>query len=222
MRSYSPATAAYFAARGPVLAHVLIWIAARNRSTGAVETIGFWTGADHRDFVIAGATRTYYGAGAALSVDPIRLQTGLQVRTQRVQLSQVAVEAQLAVRGYDPRHGPVEIHRAIFDPLSEALVDEPHLVLRGNIDKVQIKTPAKGEAGSIEIEIATAARRLTKPLTRKRSDASLRVRAGTDAFRQYAALADKVETPWGRNVKSGSNDKPATITPSDRSRQGGR
>jgi hypothetical protein len=211
MRDYSPATADYFAARGPMLAHVLVWVSARNRATGGTESIGFWTGADHAEFVIGGETRVYYGAGTALSVDPLRLQTGLQVRSQRVQLSQIAAETQLAIRGYDPRHAPVEIHRALFDPLTHALIGEPHLVLRGNIDKAPVRTPSKGETGSIEVEIATAARRLTKPLTRKRSDASLRARAGTDAFRQYASLADKVETPWGRNVRSGSTSAPADV-----------
>ncbi len=198
MRSYSPATAAYMAARGPIHAHALIWIEARNRETGAAETIGFWTGDDHASFVIAGQARTYYGAGTTLGVDPIRRGTGLQVRTQRASLSGISPETQLALRGYDARHARVEIHRAIFDPLTLQLVDEPHRLFRGYIDKLKIITPAKGEAGKAEIELASAARALTTPLSRKRSDASLRARAPADAFRQYASQADAVETPWGR------------------------
>lgn len=198
MRTYSPATAAYMAARGPIHAHALIWIEARNRATGAPETIGFWTGDDHAVFVIDGQARSYYGAGTTLGIDPIRRVTGLQVRTQRATLSGISPETQLALRGYDARHAQVEIHRAIFDPLTLQLADQPHRMFRGYIDKLKIVTPPKGETGKAEVELASAARALTTPLSRKRSDASLRQRSPNDAFRQYASQADVVETSWGR------------------------
>lgn len=136
MRVFSSPTAAYFASRGPFVGHVLIWFTARNRDNGDAETIGFWTGADHRDFVIDQSTRRYYAAGALLRCDPIRRQTGIKVSKQRVVFSQVAPEVQLAVRGYDIRHAPVELHRALFAPLSDNLIDEPHEILRGYVDKV--------------------------------------------------------------------------------------
>lgn len=198
MRIYSPVTSAYMAARSPIHAHALIWIEARNRGTGETETIGFWTGDDHAGFVIGGQARTYYGAGSTLGLDPIRRGTGLQVRTQRANLSGITPETQLALRGYDARHARVEIHRAIFDPDTLLLADDPHRLFRGYIDRLKIHTPAKGEAGKVEVELASAARALTTPLSRKRSDASLRGRAPTDAFRQYASVADAVETSWGR------------------------
>ncbi|MDR5655367.1 hypothetical protein [Ruixingdingia sedimenti] len=197
MRSYDSATAAYMAARSPIHAHALVWVAARNRETGLSETIGFWTGDDHRDFVVAGSTRTYYGAGAALGVDPIRRGTGLQVRTQRLSLSGIAPEVQLAVRGYDVRHAVIEIHRAVFDPLTLALVAPPHRLFKGYIDKLRFQTGAKGEASSVDLDVASGARALATPLSRKRSDASLRARMPADAFRQYASQADAVETRWG-------------------------
>lgn len=199
MRSFSPVTAAYFAARGPILAHALMWVTARNRSTGAEETIGFWTGVDHQVFTIGAEARTYYAAGNMLSVDPLKWRTGLQVRTQRVTLSQVAPEVQELIRGYDPRHAKIELHRALFDPLSESLVDTPHLLLRGFIDKVTLTTPAKGGSGDVTVEIASAARALTRPLNRYRSDASLTARAPSDTFRKYASTTDKIEVPWGKD-----------------------
>lgn len=197
MRVFSPATAAYFASRQPFMGHVLVWVTARNRTSGEAEAIGFWTGADHRDFVIEGETRLYYGAGSLLAMDPIRRQAGLKVRTQRVTLSQIAPETEMLIRGYDPRHAPVEVHRALFDPLTEELIDEPHELFSGYIDKVKLTTPAKGGAGSVSIEIASEGRALTRPLSRYRSDATLRARAADDAFRQYASETDR-ETPWGR------------------------
>ena len=197
MRNYAPATAAYFASRSAFIGHVLVWLQARNRETGAIETIGFWTGADHAEFAIRGQVRTYYGAGAMLGMDPIRRQTGLKVRSQRITCSSVAPELMMAVRGYDPRHCPVEVHRALFDPASEALIDEPHMILRGYLDKLKLPTPAKGEKGSLSFEVATAGRALTKPVSRYRSDASLRSRAPQDGFRKYASQAETGETPWG-------------------------
>lgn len=198
MRTYNPATAACFASRAAFIGHVLVWISARDRASGAVETIGFWTGADHQQFTIDGQVRLYYAAGAMLKMDPIRRQTGLKVRTQRITFSQIAPEMEMLIRGYDPRHAPVEVHRALFHPETEALIDEPHVLIRGFIDRAPLTTPAKGEAGQVTLEIASEARALTKPLSRSRSDATLRGRNGDDAFRQYASLTETAETPWGR------------------------
>ena len=38
-------------------AHVLLWFQAKNRTTRAPETLGFWTGDDHREFLIGGEIR---------------------------------------------------------------------------------------------------------------------------------------------------------------------
>lgn len=122
----------------------------------------------------------------------------MQVRSQRVSLSGITPETRLALRGYDARHARVEIHRAVFDPDSLQLVDAPHRLFRFWIDRLKITTPAKGEPGKAEVELASAARALTTPMSRKRSDASLRARASTDGFRKYASQAEAVETPWGR------------------------
>ena len=204
MRIYSPPTASHLAARTARRADVLIWIAARNRGTGATETIGFWTGDDHQDFQIGSETRTYLGAGNLLGVDPLKWRTGLTVRTQRVRLSQVSPEAQQAIRGYDTRHAPVELHRAFFDA-GGVLIDAPHLLMRGFVDKVTLTTPEKGGSGDVSMEIASAGRALTKPLNRYRSNASLVARAPTDTFRKYASTTDKVEVPWGRASTKGGD-----------------
>ncbi|MGN7870965.1 hypothetical protein [Paracoccus sp. 22332] len=198
MRTFSPATAAYLASRAGFIGHVLVWISARDRSSHAIETIGFWTGADHQEFTIDGQVRLYYAAGSLLKVDPIRRQTGVKVRTHRITFSQVAPEVEMLIRGYDPRHAPVEVHRALFHPDTETLIDEPHVILRGFVDRAPLTTPAKGEAGQVALEIASEARALTRPLSRFRSDAGLRSRDDEDAFRQYSSLAGTVEVPWGR------------------------
>ena len=198
MRTFSTATAAYFASRSAFVGHVLVWLQGRNRTSGEVETIGFWTGVDHAEFTIRGQLRTYYGAGALLKMDPLRRQTGLKVRSQRISFSQVSPEVMVAVRGYDIRHAPVEVHRALYHPETEVLIDEPHPILLGYIDKINLPTPAKGESAAVTMEVATAGRALTKPVSRFRSDASLRARAAGDGFRRYATLADMAEVEWGR------------------------
>ncbi len=207
MRVYTPITASYLASRAPRRAHVLIWISARNRVTGAAETIGFWTGDDHQNFDIEGETRAYLGAGNLLGVDPLKWRVGLTVRTQRVRLSQVSPEAQQAVRGYDVRHARVEMHRAFYDE-GEALIDAPHFLMRGFVDKLTLTTPAKGGTGDAVLEIASMGRALTKPLNRYRSNASLTARAPTDTFRKYASVTEKVEVDWGRG-----KEKAWTVAP---------
>jgi hypothetical protein len=181
-----------------MMAHILVWLNALDRETGEAHQIGFWTGADHADFTIGNETRTYYAAGSLLEVDPITLQTGLSVRTQKVRFSQVAPEVQIAVRQYDPRHQPVEVHRAFFDAQSELLIDDPVRCLSGFTDRIRVNTPAEGRDGSIELSIATAARALTRRLGRKRSNSSLVGRSPGDKFRQYASMAERVEVKWGR------------------------
>lgn len=51
MRSLAPEILTLLQRRQGLLTHVLLWITAQNRSTGAPESIGLWTGADHQDFV---------------------------------------------------------------------------------------------------------------------------------------------------------------------------
>jgi hypothetical protein len=198
MRDYSTTTLGYLAQRGSVSMHALVWIVARNWDTGAEETIGLWTGGDHRDFVIGGATRTYYGRSSLMQIEPIRYGKGLAVRTQRLFFGGISEEVELAIRGYDTRHARVEIHRALFEPGTHLLVDTPHRMFAGFIDRIRWPTPAKGGSERVEITLASAARSLTKGLPRYRSDATLKARNPEDAFRKYATVSDQIDTPWGR------------------------
>lgn len=212
MRIYSPATAEFFATRNQGPRHILVWFSARVRGTSDIETIGFWTGADHRDFVINGQARTYYGAGAMLGVDQIKWSTGLRTRTQRITLSQISTAVQQLVRGYDTRHAPVEIHRALYDAESRNLVDEPHLIMPGYVDKLDLTTPPKGGSGDIKIEIASQARALTKPLNRYRSHASRIAAVPGDTLRKYATRADG-EVPWGGGKTKAGTADPKPVNP---------
>jgi len=196
MRPLTPTTAAALAS-GAVVARLLVWVEAMNRTTGAPETLGLWTGEDHRTFEIDGTARTYFGAGGLLQVEPVTMQAGLTVRMHRLTLSPLAPEGAELLRGYDPRLAPVEIHRALFDPETMDLLDAPHLVLRGQVDEAPITTPEIGGEASAQLVVAGAARALTRACTLKKSPEALRARAPGDAFRDYAAVAGEVKVWWG-------------------------
>lgn len=196
MRNYDPATAAHLGGARDIVAHVLVWITARDRTTGAAESIGFWTGDDHQDFVIAGENRTYFGAGDMLEVPAITAETGLQVRMHSLRLAALAPEVALALRGHEPRLAPVELHRVLYHALTGVQVAEPHRVLAGWIDEAQITTPEIGGQGSATITIASSARALTRTLPICKSDAQQRLRSG-DRFRRYVDVSGAVDVVWG-------------------------
>ena len=110
---------------------VLVWIEAKNRATGATETMGLWTGDDHEDFTIGGQVRTYFAAGNVLNVDNIISEIGLNVRMHNITLSAISPEIEQLVRGYDVRLAPVEIHRVVRDLETGNLISAPRQIFKG-------------------------------------------------------------------------------------------
>lgn len=201
MRIYSAATNDYLNGQTDLVAHGLLWVSARNRTTGATETIGLWTGDDHQDFVIGGQTRTYFAAGNVLDLGEITSQAGLEVRMQRFQLNALTDEVAQLLRGYEPRLAPIEVHRALFWPDTLELVDAPHRLFTGYVDEAPIKTGAKGSASSAELVAGSSARDLTIPLALKKSDQTQRQRGG-DRFRRYIDVSSQVDVWWGERRAS--------------------
>jgi len=222
MRAYDGSTSAFLTSQTGMVARALVWVSARNRSTGATETMGLWTGDDHQDFTIGGVVRSYFGAGSVLALEPITMATGLDVRMQRLTLAPVAPEVETLIRGYDVRLAPVEIHRALFDPVTQALIAEPLRTFLGWIDSVSIPTPVVGGQASIEVTLASLGRSLTRSLALKQSDGTLRLRAPDDGFRKYAALSGTVDTVWGENrARAPGTTTPAPATGAAREHGGG-
>lgn len=211
MFNYDPVTANYLAEGREICARALLWVKARNWETSAVEELGLWTGDDHRDFVIGGETRTYYGAGGVVNMDAITYEVGMNVRMHRVVLNPIAAEVVQLLRGYDVRLSRVEIHRALFDVETTALKAEPHRRYKGFIDEAPIYTPVKNGRARAEISIASSARAMTIPLVLKKSDETQQLRQG-DRFRRYADITD-AEVWWGdkRYSASPASDAPATV-----------
>lgn len=200
MRHYPPAVAAHLAARKPVLCHLLLWIGAKHRTSGALEFIGLWTGDDHQVIAIGGQDRTYYGAGGLIGMEPLTQRTGLEVREHQITLSPLADEVVQAIRIYEPRLAPIEIHEWYFDPDTMTALAAPIRAFRGHIIAAPITTPEEGGEATCVITAVSASWALTRPLTIKRSHAALTARAPGDTFRRDADISGAVETAWGENI----------------------
>lgn len=195
MRFYSAEALAYLQGRDGIEVHDLIWIVARDRESGDPAPLGLWTGGRELALEIAGDPRVYVGAGTFLSRDPIRAGLGVRVRYLSVELSSITPEAAEAIRLYDSRRARVEMHRALFDPLSRLLVEEPHRIWSGEVDGLGVSTGAQAVA---RVDLASSARRLTGRLPLFRSDAAMRLRSGGgDGFRKYADISGATPVWWG-------------------------
>ncbi len=195
MRTFDEATAAHLATRPDIVARLLFWVRARNLTTGLDEDLGLWTGEDDAAFVIDGETRTYHAAGL-LSVDPLIMETGLSVRMFKVSLNGLTAQGRALVRGYDLRLTPIQVHRAIFHPVTHALIGVPHRYQFGRIDSLTVTRPEKGGTALAEATVAPLTRDLTRVLPSKKSDATQQ-RRQADRFRRYADVSGVVGVWWG-------------------------
>lgn len=196
MRIIDTGTSDFLATRGGLVAHQLVWISARNIASGLVEGLGLWTGDDDLAITIDGAARTYTGAGGLLDPEAITAGPGLEVRATQVRLSAVAPEVEGLVMDYDTRFAPAEIHRAVFDPATRALVGAPHRLFRGLCNGVEFPVDPAGGAPACVVELVSETRALTRTLATKKSDASQALRAG-DRFRRYGDISGGVPVYWG-------------------------
>lgn len=187
--------------RGPVAHQILVWLRAKNRTTGGTEAVGFWTGPEDRGFTVEGVGRSYFGIGHVLQVPPIVTTSGITVQMQEIVLAATSPEVEAVIRGHDIRHAPVEIHVARFAPDTGVVLGVDR-AFKGYVDTAPRKIPAKNETGSEwRIRVASAMRSLTRPLTLKRTDAAQRERVlpddRPDRFFRYAVVAGRVERAWG-------------------------
>lgn len=179
-----------------------VWITAKDRSTGAAVSTGFWSGLDTVTLnVISGETglevsRDYIGNGSLLSVDAIALSIGLDVRTVGVTLSQIHPSVAAAARDNDPRLGQIEIHRGLFDTKSHLLIAAPRLHFIGKIDTVSFKTPTPGQEGGITLNCTSISSELTRTNSMRRSDEHSKLRSG-DRFYRYAGVVGNWNYWWG-------------------------
>lgn len=197
-----------------------LWIKGKNRETGALETMGLWNGWDTTDVQVLDpdtrlpVTRTYHAGGSAIEWPAVPLETGLVVRTIRFKLSQISPAVQLAIRGYDPKHAPVEYHIGFLDTNTKLMVAPARPIFVGKVNGSPITTPAAGGEGGIELACVSDSRELTRTNPLKRSDEMQRRRTVggvEDRIRKYADVAGG----WLQNVHWGEAKAPPAQTNSD-------
>lgn len=197
MRVFPTALLQHLQARGARDAHLMVWVGARNKVTDEAETIGFWTGKDHRTFDVGDGPRTYYGAGAVLEIPLLISETGVSVRTTRIIFSSIAEEVAIATNAYDLYKGSCEMHLAHFDPVKGILIDDPTRIYKGSSAGLQITRAKKGERASAELALLSAAETLTRTLPLKKSHEAQIAKTPDDKFRQYTDISGAVEVVWG-------------------------
>jgi len=208
MRNLDPAELAAIIA-GTVAARELVSIRVKHRITGAISIIGFWSdGGSFTCQVVNGFTgaveeRSFNG-GALRSVGDITLTSDISIRPVDVVLSAIDGSVETALRDYDARNAPIEIHRGFFDPTTMLLVAPAKARFIGFIDTAPIETAAEGDASTVTLSCVSHTRELTRknPDVRSHESQILR-RAGDDFYRDTGVVGDW-SIPWGKKqVKGG-------------------
>lgn len=193
MTAWNSTAQTHLSSRLPIAPRWLIWVQAKTFAGAAID-VGYWTGDDHQSFTVDSATRLYYGAQGAIEIPAMRFVTGTAVASMDLTLS-LSPEGEAAVRGYNIRFAPIDIHCALFDADSMTLLDTRRF-FRGFIDGSPIPTPALGGRSSLPLKLVSSARRGTMTRGGKKSDVAQRQRSG-DVFRQYGDLGVTASDPWG-------------------------
>lgn len=183
---------------------VLIWITARNRDTGAAETIGFWSGEDNRTITIGGEPRDYIGAGAVLSVGNITYAQGQDIMRWQFRLASVRPEVRTAFLSYEPRGAGVEAHQLLRAPVSHAFVGTPRRIFLGEIEDVKPVRAAVTEPSDVTFSCASVQREMTRTLSLTKSDEDQSRRQnplGPDRGRKYAVLTGTRRVSWGEKQR---------------------
>jgi len=202
MRAISAANQAALAAR-VLVARDFLWIVARNRTTGAPETVGFWSDVGNVSSEVISPdsgqveTRAFYGSGTLIAASDIPLVVGLTVQTVTIDLSQLDELVAQAVRLYDLRQAKVEIYRGLFNPDTRQMVGPAECRFAGFVDGAPIDTPEEGGVGSVKLECRSHTQEMVRSNPDTRSDASQRLRQADDNFYQDTATVSEWELWWG-------------------------
>lgn len=206
MRNLSAENYAALQAR-QLVARDFLWLVARDRSTGANFSYGFWSDVGDVQAPMLNPntglaeTRNFEGSGTLISISDVPLVANLTVQTISVVMNQIDAAVENIVRGYDLKQGQVEVYRGLFSPLTRQLVAPAVNRFIGFVDEIEIKTPKEGEEGSVTLTCASHSHEFTRynPSTRSHEDQKLR--DPDDDFFVDASTVGEWEHFWGQ--KSG-------------------
>lgn len=202
MRPISTANQAALAERA-LVARDFLWFVARDRTTGAPVTVGFWSDLENVSAQVLDpdtllpVSRTYYGAGGLIEIDDIPSVSVIQVQDVHIRMSQLDEMVEIAIRGYDIKQARVEIHRGLFDPVSRKLVAPAVVRFVGFVNLVEVHTGAENEDGYVDLTCVSHTQELVRsnPSTRGHED-QLQRQAGDDFFID-AAVVTEWDLEWG-------------------------
>lgn len=204
MQNLNPAfVASLHASRDRGIAPVFFfWIEAKNRDTGAPETLGLWTGDENIPRNVqtptGGLTTREYLGGTNLSVANMKLVADLTDEPVTVSMSQIAAATQQLVRGYDVRLAYCEIHATSW--VGGEFSSDPQLQFIGIVDDVQIGTPEVGGQGSIGLIIRSELMtQLLAPNPAKSSDSHQKRRQAGDRFSEYSGTMQARKVQWRKD-----------------------
>ncbi|KPD10861.1 hypothetical protein [Phaeobacter sp. 11ANDIMAR09] len=198
MQIFSAEAQAQLEERRGTNAKTLLWFEAENRETGAPETLGFWNGDDHEEFLIDGEIRTFYGAGNVIDVPPIVVKPGFTVRNLRIKMPPFTDEVKTLLEAYKPRLAKVLIYSVALNIDTGGQMGTPVRAFKGFLNQAPQELGPKNGSSYTELVLVTAARHLTYGLPLKRSSAELQRRNGADKGREYCDVAGEWTIPWGR------------------------
>lgn len=186
-----------------VVARDFIWITAKNRSTQADESMGFWNDVM---FVTApvkdgrtGATdnRDFLGVGMALTIGSIPLTSDITIRNVDIDIPYLDSTVAQLVRGYDVRGAPIQIYRGYRDPDTRDLVSAAKPRFVGYVDGSPIVSPKEDGEGSITLHCVSTTRELTRTSSEVRSNESQLVRSAGDLFYADTGVVGDWTLFWG-------------------------
>lgn len=195
--------ALYAAPTKGLIVRDFVWFKARNRSNGDLETIGISSEAVALTIDVTRpdtgeiANRDYQPGAGMMSIPGIPSSLKFEEKRLRLTFSRLSPAIINAVKVYDVKGEPVEIHRAFFDPDTRRQVDPAHCRFDGFVRAVSIKKARAGEEGSIYVDIVDHGASLrANPI--KISPAHFRARSG-DRGGDYVDADPHIV--WGQKQK---------------------
>lgn len=172
----------------------LVHLVGRDRSTGAAVSAGFSSEIGTRIYEIDGVDRSYVGGGTVVSLDAPIYEQGMDVQYFRVALNFASVPVREAFQIADMASSVVRVDQAVHDGATLALIGTV-AIWRGDFPGIEFET---GRRGVVTLDIPSRLRRMTMPSALKISDASMRLRAAGDDFRQFSGRTREVtiQTEW--------------------------
>jgi hypothetical protein len=163
--------------------------------------IGIWSGEYDATFTIDGTSRQYTAGADGMKVDDIIFEKGTTIRRQSITLNGVNATALEMVNGRIIRGQKAELHLMFLHPITGDIVGY-NRVFRGFVNKAPSSIGKKGDASTIDLELVSGLRTLTKPLPLKKSEHAQKTRAGTDDhFRNFSSVAAETKVEWGPGKK---------------------